>query len=389
MTVAALMSEAIGAARQVKGPDWKALALSKVASVVGERDKESALSLLDEALRLTRQVPDPSWRLSVLMTVLTAFSPFAIDQAKEMVKGLPSLTMQVMALVDMAERARKKNPSQAIALLQDAERLAHAISDPQSQQEALSAVAEGWGEVDPEKAVTLSAQIRDPALRVSALAVAIRRFATMDPPFARELGEQGIKLAEQIKDIGERTKALDELVDALAPLDVERALSLVWVFPFPDRKAIALSVIAETLAGKVPRRAEGLLKDALQIARKVKDPDRYASALRGIVTVMAKLDIHEALRLAQSLRDPDWRDWTLGDLAASVAPSDPQKAEEIALQIRDEEERASAFADIVIALALRDFPKAVSLARQIPDAFYRAQALAELMAFLIRGGKGS
>jgi len=172
---------------------------------------------------------------------------------------------------------------------------------------------------------------------------------------------------------------LDDLIETLSALDTEQALTLAEMQPFPDRKAVAYGVIAQALlARNEAERAKALLAKAADIARKVKDPDRQASAWRNLATVMACLDAEQALNWARQIRDRDWRDWTFGDIAAVLAERDAETALEVAEQIHDLQERSSALADIAIAIGRTDFSRALSLARQIPDAFYQVQALCQL-----------
>jgi tetratricopeptide (TPR) repeat protein len=171
---------------------------------------------------------------------------------------------------------------------------------------------------------------------------------------------------------------LDELVEVFSKLDEKQAMALAEMSPFPERKALALSVIAQSLAKKGDTRGKELLDRAAEIVRQIRDPDKQASAWRSVAAAMALFDVEQALNWAKGIRDLDWRDWTLGDISATVADKSVDKALEIAQQINDPEERSSALADIAIALARSDFERAIEIARKIPDPFYRVQALCEL-----------
>jgi hypothetical protein len=177
---------------------------------------------------------------------------------------------------------------------------------------------------------------------------------------------------------------LDDLIEVVSKLDTQQAIALVDLFPFPEHKATALSVIAQSLAHSDPMKARDLLNRAAELAQGVPDPDRKASAWRSIAVATAIFDVEQALKWAKQIHDPDWRNWTLGDIASVIAKRSVEEAIKIAQQIEDIEERSSALADIAIALAQSDLENALTIAREISDPFYRVQALSEIAQISLR-----
>lgn len=378
MTAKELLDEALKAVEEIDEPEWKALALSKIAQVLAKVDKAKAISLLDDALHFVRQIRDQSWQLSVLLTVIGAFTDVDAKQVPQIVMDLPSETLQILALSDAAEKLAQKERQTALKFLSEAERIAMAIEDEDSRDEALNAVAEAFALFDIEHALKIAQTIKSLPSKAATLIGIVSVSPDLGKQQAERMLEEGTKIAKQIKDPEERAMVLDELIEVLSKIDFQQAIALTDLFAFPERKAVALSVIAQSLTGDNPVKARELLNEAAQLARKVRDPDRQASAWRSICATMALLDIEQALNWARQIHDRDWRNWTLGDIAAIVANSSCDEAIKIAQEIDDLEERSSTLADIAFALASSDFEGALKIAHKIPDAFYRVQALAEL-----------
>ncbi len=374
-----LLEEALQAVQKITSPDWKALALSRIAQVVAREDEEKAAELMDDAFAFSRQIGDPQWQMSVFFTLLRTFAAIAPKEAFEMAMEPKTEPLAVMALADAVEHLIARNKEFARRFLQDAQRVAEKIEDLDAQEEAFSALAESWASVDFKAALRLIARIRQPATRATALCAVARELAKTDRETAQNLAFQAAKLVEKLRDPEDKTLVLDELVEVLCLLDeTEQALAFAHQQPFPERKAVALSVVAQKLVPQNPEQARALLQEGAALAKQVRDPDRQASAWRNLAGVMATLDLDQAVAWAQQIADEDWRNWTLGDIAAVIAERDPEEALKIADQISDEEERSSALADVAIAVAKGDLQHALEIVRSLPDPFYRVQALCEI-----------
>jgi len=199
-----LLEEAIKVVKDIAEPDWKALALSKIAQVMAQVDRNRAEDLLDDVLKFVRQIRDQSWQLSVLLTVISAFATVDPDQVYQLTMDLPSETTQVLALTDIAESLAQTDKQTALRFLREAERIANKVGDDEGRAEALGAVAEAWALFDVDQALKVAEKIRIVPEKATALAGIARILSDHDKALAKSLAEEAVKLVRQVR--GQRGK---------------------------------------------------------------------------------------------------------------------------------------------------------------------------------------
>ena len=111
-----------------------------------------------------------------------------------------------------------------------------------------------------------------------------------------------------------------------------------------------------------------IVNDALRAARLVSDEDKRALALTSIARTMAVADPDRAERIAQSVTNEYHRAQALACVAEAIAPADPDRAERIAQSVTNEYHRAQALACVAEAIAPADPDRADRLADDAEEA---------------------
>ena len=266
-----------------------------------------------------------------------------------------------------------------------AEALAHAITAPDRQAEALSALVQAvaaTGEFD--RAEELARAITAPDRQAAALsALAQAAAATGEHDRARRLLCEAGELARAIADLDRQAAALSALVQAAAATgEFDRAEELARAITDPYQKAAALSALAQAAA------ATGEFDRAEDLARAITDPYQKAEALSALAQAAAATGEHDRARrllceageLARAITDPYREAAALSALAqAAAATGEFDRAEDLARAITDPYQKAEALSALAqAAAATGEFDRAEELARAITDPYRQAEALSAL-----------
>ena len=259
-----------------------------------------------------------------------------------------------------------------------AEALAHAITDPYQQAEALSALAQAvaaTGEHDRARrllseAEDLARAITNPyrkAKAFSALAQAVAATGEFD---------RAEDVARAITNPYWKAKALSALAQAVAATgEFDRAKDLARAITDPYWKAEALSALAQAVA------ATGEFDRAKDLARAITDPYWKAEALSAVAQAAAATgEFDRAKDLARAITDPYQQPEALSALAQAVAATGEfDRAEDLARAITDPDWKAEALSALAQAVAATgEFDRAEDLARAITDPCWKAEALSAL-----------
>lgn len=245
------------AAQAISGPHEKARAMAVMATTVTRNNPARAQRLLDDAEQIARTSVGDGWRQGLAMiTVAAAMLPGDPARARRLLDD----TELVAAGIDRPrERASLLEALTEVVATYDsdrAERIAHAITEPESQARSLTGIARQVAVLYPAQAKHLVAEARDtlgsitsPSLLAAAVAEAARGVAVFDPVRAAQF-------AAAINDPDTRTAAQVDLARLAAAADPARARDLLSaaehsaaeiIYPVPQARA--LLGIAQAYAG--------------------------------------------------------------------------------------------------------------------------------------------
>ncbi|MEU0755683.1 hypothetical protein [Streptomyces albogriseolus] len=405
-------------ARSHPDPDARAAALAAVAKALADSGE------LDQGERLARTIARADRRSWALAGVVHAMAARGLSGAAEALAGTvgqPERQVWALAAIARAVGATRQpdgdlprrdpissadrsggvngaDPARAARLMDRAEELVRAVTDPRRQASTLTALVEAavlCG--DSARAERLADRIPLADQRVRALAAI--GGATGNPAMARDLltkGEAMAKviagnrspaltvlveaiartgdlsraraLATNLPNLYERSQALTALASALARGgDQVTAIDLVSSVPLPAFRARALAITAEVIAanGDVPWAVE-LVEEAEALLSDVSGPTRRASGIQGgAVNGLA-------VRAAQ---DKAARDEGAQDRVTAGTARRPKAAARAAGSKGRQGPAEQAMVAVARAYAVCGDPRAEDVARAIDSRTRHAQAL--------------
>jgi hypothetical protein len=309
---AAILEEAVSAAREISDPYDRAWALRECAVASG-MDAAQARQLLGEAEDTAGQIEDAEPQAYALSDIAVAWAHLDPDQAMAAVGRIGDIgdfdpQARVAALVgiaevrlaasdsdgagsaleqalldnkdvlDVYERARAVNVIVTDMAAVDRERaveLAREIEDPYLQAEALHFLAVAAADEKPDEAVSLAEEIEPLSVRAEALVAIGQELADVDQEKAVDIFTKALSEAGELKD----TYPLRLLASAWAPLDPAKALDVAEKVEDDRDKVAALTDVALAMMETDPAQAHVLFEEAYAIAQKVKsDEDPFATA---------------------------------------------------------------------------------------------------------------
>ncbi|MFB9539736.1 MULTISPECIES: hypothetical protein [Streptomyces] len=352
-----LVEDAEVIARSITNPYQQVDALTAVARAVARSDPGRA-----EAI--ARAITDPSRQADALTAVARAVARSDPGRAEAIARSITDPLMRTVELVAVAGAMATHDPDRAeaiaravtdpyglIALLGDAE--AAASSDPYGQI-ALLQVARAVASSDPGRAEAIAHSITDPHQQADALAAVAKAVTGSDIDRARQLAADAEVIARSVTN--------------------------------PHQQADALAAVAKAVTGSDIDRARQLAADAEVIARSVTNPYRQARALTAVAKAMANSDpdmtrrlVAEVEAVVHTIVDRDRESWALAALAeAMTAVGDCDQAEQITRTITDPIRQVRALAAVAKAVAANDPDRAKAIARSVANPFGRAQVLTAL-----------
>ena len=416
-----LLERAVAVAETIPDDLESSETLAHIAQALAGVDPPQALALLKRALAVAKTIPDHdgrrSWAMADLAGRVAAIDPadpVLLERAVAVAETIPGDRQRSEALAGIAEALANVDPSQAVALFEQALAVANGVPEVQDERSgALAGVVKRLADVDPadsrllERAVAVAETIPHPGIRNDALSGIAVCLAGIDPADSRLL-ERAVAVAETIPPDWGRSAALAGIAGRLAGVDpvdpalLERAVAMAETIPYPASRSAALAGIAGRLSDIDPAQAAVLFERAVAVAETIPGDRERGEALAGIAGRLADIDPSQATRLleravavAETIKETiygeDGRGWALADIAERLAGTNPRvpalidQAVAVAETIPNRWRRSCALDSVAKGLAGVDpvdpalFERAVAVAETIPHDERRCQALAHIV----------
>ncbi|GGO01162.1 hypothetical protein [Nocardia rhizosphaerihabitans] len=360
-------------AHTIMQPHQQVDLLAKVAEVVAGYDPDRAEIIVPTITKPYQQVD----ALARIAEAVAGSDPDRAarltNRAETLVPTMDSPVLQVQALARIAEAVAGSDPDRAAQLSDRAETLAE-TNDDRFRLSPVASIAAVVAVNDPDRAEAIAHTITDPYQQADALAKVTEVVAVNDPDRAEII-------AHAITDPDEQAAALTRVAVVVAGFDPDRAEAIAHTITNQIRQSYALAGTAVVVARADPDRAE-------TIAHTITNQERQSDAFAGIAEVVARFDPDRAETIAHTIIDPSKQASTLARVAVVVAGFDPDRAEAIAHTITNQSKQASTLA-VVAAVAAGSDPdpdraarladRAQSLADTITGPYERASTLARIV----------
>ncbi|MFD0306887.1 hypothetical protein [Streptomyces sp. NPDC127119] len=311
-------------------PDQRTSTLTFIAGDLAESAPGVA-----EHIAYAINAPDGVASLSMqdISKALAASDP---DAAERIARAIPDPKLWGPALCTIAQALMKKAPGRSRDLLAEAEQLIRTQQQPTEQVTNLSAVAEVLARFDPEQARgllveaehvvrgglgrdTLDAWVENDAFRRDGPTLAkvwtASALLALAAGWAEVAPDRAVELLTEVDgsgaDLTMSTPKIEDTVRTLARRDSAAAVHCVSLLSDPYDRKRAMEDIIGVVAGHDPPEAE-------RIARGIPDPAVRCLALKIVVEALAQRDLSEAERVARSISEPAERIHMLGLLATMV-----------------------------------------------------------------------
>jgi hypothetical protein len=322
-------------ALSITDTDARESALGHIAWVLAAADP-------DEAERVAREITDGFAQASALGDIAEVLAPADPERAERIAQSVTS-EYKEFVLCRVAHGLAGTDPDRAGRLIDNAERIAWAITSEEPRELALIDIAAVLATTDAGRAERIAWSITDEGLRASALHFLTQEVAGSDPDRAE-------RIAQSITGKGYwhtletwRASALRHVAEALAATDPDRAERIAWSITDADARLFALGHIAAAVAGSDPDRAE-----------------RIAWSVTGGST---EQDMNESLSGSWSITSEHAKAWALCGVARVLAATGPERAarliadaEQLALSAADEGARINALLDAAKAFSVGPAP---------------------------------
>ncbi len=327
------------------------------------------------------------------------------------------------ALRVVAEEWIKVDERKGRSALDQVSRETLEIGDVGVRDHELKPVAEAWVAIDRNRALEIARSIKDPFLRVTALASVVRSIsdkqkarnllqemgmaaesislpyhrarafvllsasgAEIFPEEKKACGEKALDRIQSLENPQLRAFALLDLSSRWVSLDQEQSEQFAAGIPpsFPETRAYALLHLSRN--PDLPKaKAETFLRNALVEIPKISDAFEAQKISRLIAKEFVRLEPEEALRVLTKIQDPFYRSEILSELAMRFSAMDKRKGLDLAEKIPMETIRIKTIVSIVGLWIERDrdrifslYMQALSAASSIQDPNARALTLIDL-----------
>ena len=327
------------------------------------------------------------------------------------------------ALRVVAEEWIEVDERKGLTALDYASREASEIKDGEVRDRELKPIAEAWAGIDENRALKIARSIRDPFLRVMALASVVR--SAKDKEKAKNLLQEISMAVESIPLPYHRARAFVQLSASAAKVFPEekkawgeKALGRIQSLENPQLQAFALLDLAfhwvpfdkeqserfaTGISSSFPEtrayaflhlsrnpdlskaKAETFLKDALAEIPKISDSFEAQKIQSIVAKEFVRLEPEEAFRLLPKVQDPFYRSEILAELAMRFSAIDKRKGLDLAEKIPLETIRIKVIVGIIGLWMERDrdkvfslYMQALSAASSIQDPYTRALTLIDL-----------
>ncbi|MGW8984518.1 serine/threonine-protein kinase [Streptomyces parvus] len=310
-----------------------------------------------------------SWTLAEVAEAMAAKDP---ARAERIARAISTPTAASRALADAAKAMAGTDPGRA-------ERIAREL-DPDQADRVLLAVADAQTTKDPGRAARIAHRLED-RIGMSQAETLTERAALA---LARTDPERAVRMAPP-ESYCARKIARSAVADA-ASTDLARAEHLLRTFPESARSS-ARDQLLEAMATVDADRAE-------RIARGVSDDEERAEALAAVFAGLLRSDFPRAQRIARTIPadQAETRVFVLTCMANNLAPYDNARADALFSEattivdgMRGEDGYDYAARHLAECLVDRDPGRAADLARTIGDPEVRARGLADMAAEIAPG----
>ncbi|RSM70188.1 hypothetical protein DL991_38435 [Amycolatopsis sp. WAC 01375] len=271
----------------------------------------------------------------------------------------------LVAMAELAVAVAPSDPRRAKKLLNEAASRAHQASSAASQ--ALADMATVVAPSDPRRATRLiesAARVGEENRQVGVHYAAMAATAL------------DLRLAERIAtSAGPRRhgRLLAEVARAAAATDPDRAVRIARSFKEPAELAPLLADIAAKMASRTGSRADSLISEADQLARRIMDQHDHTVAMTSVIKALATRDPDRAVERAKAIAKEIGSPWPTGVVAGAIGAVQPERAERIAKSIENDLERTAALAAAAEAMAAVDPERAERLCESLPDTYFALQ----------------
>ena len=242
-------------------------------------------------------------------------------------KAIQDKALRDRALAEALTALASQSPERALDILAEVESAA-------AHDEALEMIAiEFAHHGQPLRGLDLARAIVGEELREGALAYGV--LAGLAPVDA----DRALAMADAIKGATARLAAQQSVVAALCRVDPDRALGLAREAPETARALLLMGMFG-------PLTEVGRGEEAFRMAAAIEALEQRRGALEAVLAVMARQEPAKAAALVEQVTPGDRREEAMGILAANLTGISPEDALNMARRIKDPERRAFALSRI-------------------------------------------
>jgi hypothetical protein len=287
---------------------------------------------MDRAYQAAQRIWDPQKRdaaLDLVVVMAPRKGWTAGDTEKRLVaaKAIQDKALRDSALAEALTALASQSPERALEILAEVESAA-------AHDEALQMIAiEFAHHGQPLRGLDLAQAILGQELREGALAYGV--LAGLSGVDA----DRALAMADAIKGAMARFEARQSVLAALCRVDPDRALGLAREAPETERISLLMAMFG-------PLAQVGRGEEAFRMAAAIEGLEQRPGALEMVLGVMTRQQRGKATALVEQVTPCDRREEAMGILAANLTWISPEDALNMARRIEDPEQRAFALTRI-------------------------------------------
>lgn len=366
------------------GGEFAGPALMVTSGYIAQMIGAIAKTDIDLSLAITDKIKDDEMskfmRWLTLVHIAGAIAKTDTDRALAIASKIEDDNMKSLSLIYVAGEIAENNKERAQAILDKAlEIIAKQPFDEVQwllfDSPAMFDVPSAMAKVNPDKAVSLAANIKMEEEKKRALTQIVVEVARTNPSKALEIAHSEAYAparAQMLIQIGSIT-AKTAPNKALAIVDEIEKMKYIEA-KVKAQRAVVLSTAAVEVAKSDKQQGLVLLEQALAAAGEERQ------ILENVVVTAAQIDVDRAVGIAEKMENPSERGRTLHSIATVVAETNSDKALMIAEKIEEGSVKAQALGGIAASVAKTNLDKALMIAEKIEEGSVKAQALGGVAA---------
>lgn len=390
-TAVELLARAHQETDKLRDPAQRALALADIAQLEQAAGAEHWDKTLSAATESANDVDDPvakalTWRgLAVRSWTLNAeLAHQLLDKALKSARDLPYAAERALALREIGRSLLVLDKPAAAAAFTEALAAASKIDSPLFRSAGLRDLAAAWQPLEAAQAEKLFAQAAAAlaSIQPAEEPVQLARIELIVAWGASNLSN-ALAEAASMPDDRLREVCYRRMVETLAPVDADAAMQVAGKLHDQNERALAMAALAMALSQTQPETATAMARSALEMGKNA--PAESLARLQSSAAVaIAHTDLREGLQLAGQVQDPDSAADAMAQIAETLALSNPTQAAAVAADIDDWTVRESCQSRIIPLLAAKDLPAALKLVDALLSRREKVHALLEIIAVVRR-----